>query len=515
MFNVFEMKSEEKDGTIQRDQSNFLRNWYVWIISMMGLSSLFLLVIFWCTNIFQDTILSSLIIQKGTSSFDFWEHPPVKLIYKFYIFNYTNVEDFESGKANKLRVQQLGPYIYRETKKRVNLQIHENSTISYQEEKSYQWESGNPENETIVVPNIPLLAAISYFRNLHITAKLLLNVGLSTLNIKTFINLTVRDFLWGYDDNLYNILKALSSLKDPLPYERFGVLVASNGVSKDRITINTGFNDMNYLGIIEKINGKSVQNIWGDEKCDKIYGTDGSIFPPKWIDNYNTPLYIYVKELCKPLSFHFHEYGNVQGIPSLRYKMSMDSLKISSTDSCFCPKFMGYNSSERKCPPTGIFNVSACNSDLPILISLPNFYGADQSLIESIDGLKPNETLHESFLDLHQFLALPMNGSSKMQLNIEVRQALGMPYTGKMKDGMILPIMWYDNTLDILPQKFINIFFDAHFVTTIIERAFRWGSVLVFLISICALLITLRNHYIHRHVPLCEKVPAENKLIEG
>ncbi|XP_047368471.1 scavenger receptor class B member 1-like [Vespa velutina] len=493
------MKSVEKNVTVQKDQTNFLKNWYVWIITIVGLSSFFLIVIFWCTNIFKNTILSNLIIEKGTTNFDFWERPPVNLIYKFYIFNYTNIEDFERGKANKLRVQQLGPYIYRETKERVNIQIHENGTISYQEEKSYQWESGNPENEMIIVPNILLLATISHFRNLPITAKFLLNIGMSTLNLKPFLNLTVRDFLWGYDDNLYNILKTFNLLNH-LYFEKFGILVGYNGTSKDRITINTGSNDIDYLGIIENINGINIQNIWGDNRCDRIYGTDGSIFPPKWIDNYSTPLYIYVKELCKPLSFHFREYGKVQGVPSLRYKMSMDSLMESSTDSCFCPKIIKKNNEwKRKCPPNGFLNISACNFDVPILISFPNFYGADQSSIESIDGLKPDETLHESFLDLHQFLAVPMNGSLKIQMNIEVQKVSGMPYTGELKDGTILPIIWYENTLDVLPQKFINIFFGGHFVIMIIELAFRWGSILIFLSSIChALFIILRKYSINR-----------------
>ncbi|XP_014612673.1 PREDICTED: sensory neuron membrane protein 2-like isoform X2 [Polistes canadensis] len=458
------MKSIEKTKNVGKDETKFLQNWYIWAIIMAGLTSLLLIVIFWCTNIFQNIILSNLIIQNGTRAFEYWIRPPVQLVQNFYIYNYTNVDDFESGKANKLRVQQLGPYIYEETLTRINTQIHEN-------------------------------AVHSVIRNLNYASQFIFNFAMSTLNIKPFINITAGGYLWGYDDDFYDLLKTFGYIRNPS--DKFGILIQSHGVLKDRLMINTGIHDMDNLGIIQGINGKNILNIWGDEECDKIAGTDGSMFPPKWIKNRNIPLHVYIKEFCKTFNFNFHEYSNVQGVPSFKYKLSLDSFQESSKETCFCPKIT-LNSNERKCPPIGTLNISTCYENLPIILSLPHFYGADKSLIESIDGLKPEQNLHESTLDLHQFLALVMNGTLRMQLNMEFKKVFGAAYSNKLKDNLILPLIWSESTLDVLPEDFINEFYDAHFANTIIEATFRWGSTFIFLSSICALYLIKRNHYIDR-----------------
>ncbi|XP_015175298.1 PREDICTED: lysosome membrane protein 2-like [Polistes dominula] len=490
------MKSIEKTENVVKDETKlFKRNWYIWAIIMAGLSSFFLVIIFWLTNIFQNIILSNLILQNGTRSYEFWSHPPVKLLQNFYIYNYTNVEDFESGKANKLRVQQLGPYSYRETLMRVNTQMHENGTISYQEKKLYKLEGGNPENDIIIVPNILLLMVISSVCYLNYASRLMVTIAISTMHIEPFIKTTVSGFLWGYDDNLYNVLKTFGYVN--IPSDKFGILVQSHGLLEDHLLINTGAHDIDNLGIIQSINGKDILNIWGDEKCDKIYGTDGTMFPPKWIQNLSTPLYIYIKEFCKQMKFNFHDYNQVQGVPSLKYKMSLDSFQVSTQETCYCP-IVNLDSNERKCPPSGTLNISSCYDDLPVLVSMPHFYGADESLINSVDGLKPEQELHESTIDLHQFLAIPMNGSLRLQLNVEVKKAIGVPFSDKIKDGSILPLMWSENTLDKLPQDFVNIFSGAHLATTIVTAALKWGSLSIFLCSICAYCFARRNQHIQR-----------------
>lgn len=462
---------------------------------MAGLTSLLLIVIFWCTNIFQNIILSNLIIQNGTRAYEYWINPPVQLVQNFYIYNYTNVEDFESGKADKLKVQQLGPYTYKETLIRINTQIHENGTISYQEKKLFKWEGGNSENDMIIVPNILLLTVLSSVRNLNYLSQILFTMAMSSWNIKSFVNLTAGDYLWGYDNSFYNVLKMFGYIHNPS--DKFGILVQSNGVLKDRLMINTGIHNMDNLGIIQGINGKNILNIWGDEECDKIDGTDGTMFPPKWIKNRSIPLHVYIKEFCKTLNFNFDGYSEVQGVPSLKYKLSLDSFQASSEESCFCPKIK-WNSNERKCPPLGTLNISTCYDNLPIIVSLPHFYGAEKSLIESIDGLRPERDLHESTLDLHQFLALTMNGTLRVQLNMEIKKIIGASYPNKLKEGSILPLIWSESTLDVLPQDIINQFYDAHFATTVIEATFRWASIFIFLSSICALYLAKRNHHIER-----------------
>ena len=200
------------------------RNWTVWLLSSLAMLSLGLFALSWLTDFFSDTIVSNLQLRNGTLSFAWWQRPAVRAVYRIRIFNYTNVQEFQDGRAEKLRVQEVGPYIYRETLTRVNPEIGKNGTVTYQEMRSYQWEGGSPDDELVVVPNIPLFTAMAYSRDLSVLAQLPLTAVLSVIQAKPFIDLTAGDFLWGYDDKIFGMAKPFMSWQQNLPYEKFGIL---------------------------------------------------------------------------------------------------------------------------------------------------------------------------------------------------------------------------------------------------------------------------------------------------
>lgn len=82
--------------------------------------------------------------------------------------------------------------------------------------------------------------------------------------------------------------------------------------------MNTGSRNLDNLGIIERVNGIDNRKIWDDEKCDRIIGTDGSMFPPHLIKDPSKILYVYSQEMCRNLPFRFIEQVTTYGIPSLR-----------------------------------------------------------------------------------------------------------------------------------------------------------------------------------------------------
>lgn len=69
-------------------------------------------------NIFltcQNHILSQKLLmnEEDGEIFDMWAKPPVDLFLKVYLFNITNADDFMEGRDEKLRVEEIGPYVYR------------------------------------------------------------------------------------------------------------------------------------------------------------------------------------------------------------------------------------------------------------------------------------------------------------------------------------------------------------------------------------------------------------------
>lgn len=82
--------------------------------------------------------------------------------------------------------------------------------------------------------------------------------------------------------------------------------------------MHTGSQGIENLGIIERVNGMDNRHIWDDERCDKIGGTTGSMFPPNLIKDRSKPLYVYSKDFCRIIPFYFTEQVTTFGVPSLR-----------------------------------------------------------------------------------------------------------------------------------------------------------------------------------------------------
>lgn len=53
-----------------------------------------------------------MVLKKGSESYNNWRVPPVPIYMEFYIFNYTNVDEFLTHKVNP-KVAERGPYSYR------------------------------------------------------------------------------------------------------------------------------------------------------------------------------------------------------------------------------------------------------------------------------------------------------------------------------------------------------------------------------------------------------------------
>lgn len=63
---------------------------------------------------------------------EWWAQPPFHSYLNVHIFNYTNAQEYINGDAEKLIVEDLGPYVYYERVEKVNVVYHTNNTISYQ-----------------------------------------------------------------------------------------------------------------------------------------------------------------------------------------------------------------------------------------------------------------------------------------------------------------------------------------------------------------------------------------------
>lgn len=129
----------------------------------------------------------------------------------------------------------------------------------------------------------------------------------------------------------------------------------------------------------------------------------------------------------------------------------------------------------------GVLDVSRCiDGHPPMFISFPHFLEGDEKLFELFEGLSPNESLHRPFAHIHPRLAVPLDGASKMQLNLRVHH-LGKYYE-KIPQETILPLAWVEITDDKFPPNIQFLVFLSTIVADYFEVFIKYGSIIFLII---------------------------------
>jgi scavenger receptor class B protein 1 len=67
----------------------------------------------------------SLVITTTSEKYYLWQDPPINPEFRIYLFNITNGDNWLEGKDPKIRVNQVGPFVYKEVWKKANVTFHE------------------------------------------------------------------------------------------------------------------------------------------------------------------------------------------------------------------------------------------------------------------------------------------------------------------------------------------------------------------------------------------------------
>ncbi|KAB0400324.1 hypothetical protein E2I00_006104, partial [Balaenoptera physalus] len=303
------------------------------------------------------------------------------------------------------QVRERGPYVYREFRHKSNITFNDNDTVSFLEYRSFQFQpdkSRGLESDSIVMPNILVLSAAMMMENGPMSLKLIMTLAFSTLGERAFMNRTVSEIMWGYEDPLIHLINKY--FPNMFPFKgKFGLFAELNNSDSGLFTVFTGVKNFSRIHLVDKWNGVSKVNFWHSDQCNMINGTSGQMWAP-----FMTPessLEFYSPEACR-----------------------------SSTRSRGCSKASPPFASWLPTPylPT----------DAPLFLSHPHFYNADPVLAEAVSGLHPNPEEHSLFLDVHPVTGIPMNCSVKLQLSLYIKSVKGIGQTGKI-EPVILPLMWF------------------------------------------------------------------------
>ncbi|CAK9833770.1 Scavenger receptor class B member 1 [Anthophora retusa] len=440
-------------------------------------------------------ILKQLRLWNGSLAFQYWQKPGVVRLTKVYIFNVTNTENFLQYNE-KPKLQEIGPFVYREDMEKVNIVFHNNGTVSYQHKKILNFvpEMSKDKDLKVVVPNIPLLTLSTQSKSLPLFITLTLSMFLKGMDMKPFVPVTVQELVFGYDDSLISIAHQFFP-KTRRPMSQMGLLLGRNGTLNEVSTIFTGHTDMKEFGLINRLNGLNHLPYWSNAPCNSIRASEGSFFPPR--DRTGADIiHVWDKDLCRTLPLKYNGPTEKSGIKADLY-IPPDNVfgrpnDTSSENICFCSNDMS------TCPLNGLQNISPCQYSAPVYLSFPHFYKADPSLLDAVHGLKPDRDTHETYFKVQPKLGVPLEGKVRVQLNLKVERQPHITVVSKFPD-IVFPIMWLEEGIEELTPSIRRWVYLATTFSDVAAPCTSYGLILVGLVIIFVVFMKGYNNAVFRH----------------
>jgi hypothetical protein len=74
----------------------------------------------------------------------------------------------------------------------------------------------------------------------------------------------------------------------------------------NRMTMFTGKQNLQERGVMSRLNGEERLRHWKADECNRIDGTDGSMFPPNLVKR-NSTLYVFNADVCRRFPLQYTE----------------------------------------------------------------------------------------------------------------------------------------------------------------------------------------------------------------
>ena len=381
--------------------------------------------------------------------------------------------------------------------------IFSDGTVSYDLFKEYYFlpdrNARNPEKDILKIPNIPLFSAGSsmkdagYFTLMGFKASI--NAMIGNEGTSLFIEKSVKDIIWGYDDKLTAMGRSFMPA-GALKSDQFGLLVGKNYSVDGRMRVHTGASDLTMVGQIKSFNEQETYNVWPDKKCDQMRGADGSFMEPML--NMNSRLEITVIDLCRTIKLVPNKYVQVGPMKTLQFLPDENLFNYDAEENkCYCPETvkqaeMDYeeeesefeednsfdswfdeeeesetpdnldNSKKDKCTGNGVFHIGPCKFGAPLAVSWPHFLNAEPK-IETVEGLNPDPKKHQMYMNVQPEMGIGFSAYIRMQFNLKMEKSQAFPILNTLPigDEFLVPIMWFEDVIDKPPENLATLLKDA------------------------------------------------------
>ncbi|XP_041984399.1 protein croquemort-like [Aricia agestis] len=404
-----------------------------------------IMVVFW-PAIFYSQLKKMMILTDSSTSFSIWKDIPIPLYLECYLYHITNVEEIVSGKDHKIKLEQRGPYVFREFHTKENITWNENSTVTFYNKKVWHFQA-DMSNGTLAdnVTNInPIIATVAYFmRYQHPLLKLTVDVFMKTIHEHMFITATASEWLFdGIDDPILRIADRFPELPFTIPFDKFGWFYDRNEslVYDGAFVMNTGASDFSQLGNVQMWRHSDRTQFRGE--CGEVRGSTGELWAPEFGQE---EVEIFAPDLCTYMTLFKNVSTTVLGIEGVTYAAN-DSLFDNGykypRKACYCDEVR-----DRDCLPSGALNVSQCRYGAPAMVTQPHFLNMDPYYAQKVEGMDPKPDMNMA-LTLEMFTGMPLGVSAQLQINMLIRYVEAISLNNQLpEDDVLVPMMWFRQEL--------------------------------------------------------------------
>uniref|UniRef100_A0A8B9RLI0 Platelet glycoprotein 4 n=1 Tax=Astyanax mexicanus TaxID=7994 RepID=A0A8B9RLI0_ASTMX len=235
----------------------------------------------------------------------------------------------------------------------------------------------------------------------HTVANMLIQLSKATL----FQRRTVRELLWGYTD--------------PMLKSTLGVFYPYNNTFDGPYSVFTGKDDITKVAYIDNWRGYPF-----------IHRT----------------LHCHCHCVCSRRSVYGEYEGSedLKGITVYRYTLpdsTFASPTINPHNKCYCTNY----EATKNCTMAGVLDIKTCTGS-PVFISLPHFLHGSPDLLEVVDGLRPDDVEHKTFLDVEPTTGFTLRFAKRLQINMGYGPSKEIKILNQIKHNTLLPILWLNET---------------------------------------------------------------------
>nr|QRG28739.1 scavenger receptor class B member 1 [Antheraea pernyi] len=421
-----------------------------------------------------------IVFQDGGEIFEMWRKPEAQVNLKVYLFNITNAEEYLSGQDEKLKLEEVGPYAYREGLEHKILGFNDNGTLNAVPLHPLTWledmSEGNKEDDILYLPHIALLSIAHVVSKQSFVTRFALNNLITLTNSQPLVRMTAREFMMGYKSQLMTLGNTF--MPGWISFDSLGLIDRMYDFTEDYETIFTGETDVGLSGLVDTYRGSTDLPHWQGKHCSNVQNaSDGTKFQGGV--GRNDTILFYRKSLCRSATLRPVEEGVKSGMSAYRYTFSehmLDNGKYLEENKCFCR--------EGVCLPDGLIDVTDCYYGFPIALSYPHFYQGEDILFGKVEGLAPKKEDHETSFWVQTESGLPLAVSTKIQINMALGDLSAITNVGRFTN-MYLPLLWFEIGMYQLPPSLENRFKMYLNVLPVVEQVAMYA-----LFVVGALLVT-------------------------